>query len=815
MSFQENGEDRLMLTRSRYLKMAENMRKTGIDIIGDVQWGTHFCQFYQTREDLIDILVPYFKAGLENNEFCMWVTSEPLTIKEVENAMRSAVHDFPQYLKKGQIEIIPYTEWYLKGGVFSLQRVLNSWVDKLKQARNKSYEGMRITGNTAWLEKKDWRNFTDYEETIDSVIGKYQMIAICSYALDKCGAHEIIDVVRNHQFALIKREGELGLIESSKRKRTKDDLRKSEEKYRTLYETIKDGIVATDRDGRIFECNQAFADMLGYSKEDLTKLTYQQLTPDKWHQMEAKVVDEFVVSRGYSDEYEKEYIRKDGKVIPISIKVWLIRDEGGKPRGMWGVVRDITERKRLEEELRKLSNAVEQSPSTVVITDTKGNIEYVNPKFFKTTGYTPEEAIGQNPRILKSGEQKAEYYKCLWDTITSGKEWRGEFHNKKKTGELYWEYASISPIRNSGGIITHFLAIKEDITERKCMEAEINDIAKFPAENPYPVLRVNRNGSILYANLSSTFLLHYWNCNVGQYLPDSLCQLVSEVYRTRLLKKGIEVQYRDQTFSFTIVPVVNTDYVNLYGVDITMLKRAEEELKRNTAQLNRSNEELQNFAYITSHDLQEPLRMISSYLQLIERRYKGKLDTDADEFISYAVDGANRLQRMINGLLEYSRVGTRDKQLELTNCDIVLQKALTNFKIAIEESGAVINYDPLPIIMVDSSQFVQVFQNLIGNAIKFRGSKPPHIQVSARHEQNEWVFSLSDNGIGIDPEYSERIFGLFKRLHGNEYPGVGLGLSICQKIIERYGGRIWVESEQEKGATFYFTIPSEEKTISE
>ena len=433
MSFQENGEDRLMLTRSRYLKMAENMRKTGIDIIGDVQWGTHFCQFYQTREDLIDILVPYFKAGLENNEFCMWVTSEPLTIKDVENAMRSAVHDFPQYLKKGQIEIIPYTEWYLKGGVFSLQRVLNSWVDKLKQARNKSYECMRITGNTAWLEKKDWRNFTDYEETIDSVIGKYQMIAICSYALDKCGAHEIIDVVRNHQFALIKREGELGLIESSKRKRTKDDLRKSEEKYRTLYETIKDGIVATDRDGRIFECNQAFADMLGYSKEDLTKLTYQQLTPDKWHQMEAKVVDEFVVSRGYSDEYEKEYIRKDGKVIPISIKVWLIRDEGGKPRGICGDDTDITERKRLEEELRKLSNAVEQSPSTVVITDTKGNIEYVNPKFFKTTGYTPEEAIGQNPRILKSGEQKAEYYKCLWDNITSGKEWRGEFHNKKKT----------------------------------------------------------------------------------------------------------------------------------------------------------------------------------------------------------------------------------------------------------------------------------------------------------------------------------------------------------------------------------------------
>jgi PAS domain S-box-containing protein len=453
--------------------MAENMRKTGIDILGDLPWGTHFCQFYQTKEDLIDILVPYFKAGLENNEFCMWITSEPLTVEEAKDAMEKNVSDFERYLTREQIEIIPHTEWYLKGGVFNLRRVLTGWVDKLDRALARGCEGMRITGNTAWLGKNDWRSFADYEEEIDNVIGRYQMMAICSYSLDKCKAHEIIDVVRNHQFALIKREGKLELFESSERKRAKEALRKSEEKYRILYETIKDGIVATDMDGRILEYNQAYADMLGYSKEEIRKLTYQQLTPEKWHKMEAVKVKELIVARGYSDEYEKEYVRKDGTVFPISIRVWLIRDEDGKPKGMWGIIREITERKRMEEALRKLSNAIEQSPCSIVITDTKGNIEYVNPKFCKITGYTQEEAIGQNPRVLKSDAKPPEEYKCLWDTITSGREWEGEFYNKKKTGELYWEFASISPIRNPEGVITHFVAVKEDITERKRAEDEL------------------------------------------------------------------------------------------------------------------------------------------------------------------------------------------------------------------------------------------------------------------------------------------------------------------------------------------------------
>ena len=198
--------------------MSRELRKTGLDTIGNVPWGTHYCLFYQTKKDLMDILVPYFKTGLENNEFCVWITSIPLSEKEAEKAMRRAVPDFDQYLKRGQIEIASYDGWYLKEGSFSLQRVLNVWVDKLNQASAKGYDGLRITGNTFWLKKRDWKSFADYEAEVDRVIHKYRMIAICTYSIDKCGANEVLDVVARHCTGLILREGKWETVKKAKRK---------------------------------------------------------------------------------------------------------------------------------------------------------------------------------------------------------------------------------------------------------------------------------------------------------------------------------------------------------------------------------------------------------------------------------------------------------------------------------------------------------------------------------------------------------------------------------------------------------------------
>jgi len=263
------------------------------------------------------------------------------------------------------------------------------------------------------------------------------------------------------------------------------------------------------------------------------------------------------------------------------------------------------------------------------------------------------------------------------------------------------------------------------------------------------------------------------------------------------------------------------EIIGTFGIsrDITARKKAEEALAQKTAELLRSNKELEEFAYVASHDLQEPLRMIAGYTQLLARRYQGRLDAEADEFIHYAVDGATRLQGLINDLLAYSRVGTQGKPFAATNSSEVLNRALDNLKIALDESGAVVRHSQLPSVMADATQLTQLFQNLISNAIKFRNQQPPEIQIAAERRPNDatppttpagevWQFCVRDNGIGIEPQYFERIFVIFQRLHGrDEYPGTGIGLAICKKIVERHGGRIWVESTPGKGTSFHFTIP--------
>ncbi len=243
------------------------------------------------------------------------------------------------------------------------------------------------------------------------------------------------------------------------------------------------------------------------------------------------------------------------------------------------------------------------------------------------------------------------------------------------------------------------------------------------------------------------------------------------------------------------------------------LVKARRDLEQSVAELGRSNADLQQFAYVASHDLQEPLRMVSSYTQLLARRYKGKLDTDADEFIAFAVDGATRMQRLIQDLLAYSRVRTGGHQFKPTSVDAALGYALDNLRHAMKESGAVVTHDSLPTVIGDEKQLAQLFQNLLSNAVKFRGEDQPRIHVSAKRTDVEWLFSVRDNGIGLDAQYADRIFVIFQRLHNRqEYPGTGIGLAICKKIVERHGGRIWVESEPGKGATFYFTIRGNEQS---
>ncbi|MGH9798353.1 MAG: ATP-binding protein, partial [Candidatus Polarisedimenticolia bacterium] len=241
-------------------------------------------------------------------------------------------------------------------------------------------------------------------------------------------------------------------------------------------------------------------------------------------------------------------------------------------------------------------------------------------------------------------------------------------------------------------------------------------------------------------------------------------------------------------------------------------QRVREELERQAVELARSNTELEQFAYAASHDLKEPLRMVTLFLELLSKRYRGRLDQEADEFIKYAVDGAEKMSRLIDNVLAFSRAGTAERSTAPARSDEALQRALRTLSSAVAESGAVITSGVLPTVLADPSQLTQVFQNLLSNALKFRSAGAPEVHVGAERDGGEWTFSVRDNGIGIEPEHSERIFKIFQRLHGRDgYPGTGIGLAICRKIVERHGGRIWVVSERGKGATFRFSLPAADR----
>jgi PAS domain S-box-containing protein len=328
------------------------------------------------------------------------------------------------------------------------------------------------------------------------------------------------------------------------------------------------------------------------------------------------------------------------------------------------------------------------------------------------------------------------------------------------------------------------------------------------------ILSVNQEGARLLGYNKTDLVGKNIRDLIGSKFGDEFVSYLDTIQKYRVAKGLTQIrtaagEYRIWEYHNTLrTEGVASPVVRAIAHDVTERKGVERALREKTEDLARSNEDLEQFAYVASHDLQEPLRTVTSYVQLLAKRYKGKLDADADEFIGFAVDGAVRMWNLVNDLLTYSRVGMRNNEFEPTDSEVALAQSVSDLKVAIEENGALVTHDPLPTVMADRPQLGQLFGNLIGNAIKFRGSEPPRIHISASRTGNGWTFSVRDNGIGIAPEYAERIFVIFQRLHHREeYAGTGIGLAVCKKIVERHGGRIWVKSEVGKGATFYFILP--------
>jgi hypothetical protein len=470
---------------------------------------------------------------------------------------------------------------------------------------------------------------------------------------------------------------------------------------------------------------------------------------------------------------------------------------------------------------QRYRNFVETMNEGAVTLLRNGTITFSNDRFARMLGAPLEQVIGAPLASFLPPGQRHRLQSLLDEA--AGRRGNAVLSFLTSAGATMQTELSMCPVTLDG--LAGVCVVVNDITERRKTEELRAYLASIVDSTDDAIIGVDLNGTIVSWNPGARKLYGY---GVGEALGRPLTGLAPperteevladlakaargeavEPFEAERVRKGGQRVW----VSVTVSPV-HDDEGNIVGVstinhDITARKRAEEALARQKAELERSNAELQQFAYVASHDLQEPLRAVASFTKLLAERYRGRLDRDADDFIDFAVDGAKRAQRLIADLLAYSRVGTRGAAFAPTDCEAVLDNALANLAAALEETRGQVTHEPVPMIDADEVQIGQLLQNLIGNALKFHGSEPPRVHVSARQITGAWQFSVSDNGIGIAPEYAETIFEVFQRLHTSaEYPGTGIGLAIAKKIVGRHEGRIWVESQPGKGATFFFTIP--------
>ncbi len=494
----------------------------------------------------------------------------------------------------------------------------------------------------------------------------------------------------------------------------------------------------------------------------------------------------------------------------------------------------MKEKKRvpLPENVETFKNLAESLSDVVYRADPETfKTTYVNKAVEAVFGYTVDEWFSEPALWEKTlhPDDSERVFALVEDAQKKRKNLTCEYRIIRRDGTVRWVEDRISWEKDGRGKVVSVNGIMHDITDHKRAERELKeshesllsvldslDAIVYVADmQTYEVLFANKYTRDAFGDLAGKVC--WQTLQTGQSYPCAFCtndKLVSPegeptgIYEWEFQNtvNGRWYDIRDRAIRWVDGRLVRLEI----AVDITERKKMEETLRKQKAELERSNAELEQFAYAASHDLQAPLRMVTGYLRLLARRYSDKLDKKADGFIGYAVEGAQRMQELIGDLMEYSRVGSQEKTFATVDCEKILSATIANLKASIEESSATVTHDPLPAVTADAPQLERLFMNLVGNAIKYRGVEPPRVHVSARQDPNGWLFSVTDNGIGIDPKYSERVFEVFQRLHpSTEYSGTGIGLAISKKIVECHGGRIWVESQPGKGSTFYFTIPAD------
>lgn len=638
--------------------------------------------------------------------------------------------------------------------------------------------------------------------------------------------------------------------EITERQQTETARRESEERFRSAFEYAAIGMALVAPDGRFLKVNHSLVEIVGYSESELLSRTVQDITHPDDLATDINYVQQLLASKINYYQMEKRYYHKRGEVVWVFLNVSLLRDDQSQPSYLISQIQDITSRKQVEAALyqseqryRSLANATAQ---VIWITDAEGNTTSSTLNWQKLTGQTNAEIreLGWLDAVHPDDRDRV---RQSWAEAVAAKHlYKTDQRVRMKDGSYHYFAVRGVPIVEPDGSVREWIGTCTDFTERKQAE-----IALRESEQRLRAILDNYPAIIYHKDMQGRFV--FVNCQF-----EIICQITrervigktdygvfpaefAECYMANdklTLEAGRPMEFEEpipdihgvQTYLSIKFPLFDTDGVPyaVCGISLNIndrkyaekvLQQAKEELeikvRERTAELQnlneelkRSNQELDQFAYITSHDLQEPLRAIAGYTQLLEREYQERLDPTAQEYISYVVDGATRMQHLIRDLLAYSRAGTCTQVFTATNCNQVLHRAVANLEVAIAESIATITHDPLPTLTVDKNQLLQLFQNLIGNAIKFCRDKPPQVHIAAELIEQAWRFQVRDNGIGIKPQHLDRIFVIFKRLHTRkEFPGTGIGLAICKKIVERHDGCIWAESQLGVGTTFYFTLP--------
>jgi PAS domain S-box-containing protein len=623
----------------------------------------------------------------------------------------------------------------------------------------------------------------------------------------------------------------LVLTDASAHKRLEGHLRESEQRLRDFAESSSDWFWEMGPDLRFTYMSERVQELAGmptawHLGKTRAEVGGANSDPESW-----RAHQEALMRREAFRDFEFWRKRPDGSLQWFATSGKPRFDANGHFVGYRGTARDITAKKRADEQQRFLAAIVESSDDAIIGKTLDGQITSWNPTAERIYGYSAPEMIGRSIEIIVPKDRRAE----LWSIHERLR--RGErvppFETVRVTrdGRRIGIALTISPIIGVDGSIVGASGIGRDITQRQQAEAALRDReAKFRA-----VIQTAADGIIIIDTEGTIQIFNPAAERIFGYEPDEVIGRKIEILmppdhakrHDQYLERARRASERETIIVGREVEGLRKDggrillelsvgearqdgnkvFVGIVR-DVSDRNRADQERQRAVDELARSNRDLEQFAHVVSHDLQEPLRMVSSYCELLRRGYRGRLDNNADQFIDFAVDGAQRMQLLIQDLLAFSRAGSRGGAFKKTEVNRSLELALVNLQEAIAESQARISADPLPTVFADDVQIAQLFQNLVSNAIKYRRDDPPEIRISAEPRGAFWAFAVTDKGLGIEPRFARSIFEVFKRLHSrSEFPGTGIGLAICKRIVERHGGEIWLDGEYRDGARFWFTLP--------